>query len=195
MKLFIDSGNIADIQKPWPARIPSPVPGSTLRHGVRHTLPVDKVRHVGEVVATVVAESRALAEDAAELVEVDYEPLDPVVDPRGAPREADHEATARVGSEPGLDRGHGAEGLQNLAGLSRPRPTPAHLGQGSIGENRSGQHRLLRRGIRIGQQHLGARPGRHRQPGADRHRIAKSGRRFQRCHADPRCALAAACPA
>jgi carbon-monoxide dehydrogenase large subunit len=32
-------------------------------------------RHVGEIVAMVVAESRALAEDAAELVEVDYEPL------------------------------------------------------------------------------------------------------------------------
>src|SRR4029450_2072023 len=45
---------------------------------VRHTLPVTKVRHVGEVVAAVVAESRALAEDARDLVEVDYEPL-PVV--------------------------------------------------------------------------------------------------------------------
>ena len=39
------------------------------------------VRYVGEPVAAVVAESRALAEDAAEGIEVDYEPLDAVVDP------------------------------------------------------------------------------------------------------------------
>jgi carbon-monoxide dehydrogenase large subunit len=40
----------------------------------------DVVRHVGEIVAMVVADSRALAEDAAELVEVDYDPLPTVVD-------------------------------------------------------------------------------------------------------------------
>jgi carbon-monoxide dehydrogenase large subunit len=40
----------------------------------------DVVRHVGEIVAMVVADSRALAEDAAELVEVDYEPLAVVTD-------------------------------------------------------------------------------------------------------------------
>jgi carbon-monoxide dehydrogenase large subunit len=45
----------------------------------------DEVRYVGQIVAAVVAGSRAEAEDAAELVEVDYEPLDVVVDPRAAP--------------------------------------------------------------------------------------------------------------
>jgi len=39
---------------------------------------VDRVRYVGRIVAAVAAETRALAEDAAELVEVDYEPLDVV---------------------------------------------------------------------------------------------------------------------
>ena len=39
---------------------------------------VDKVRYVGEPVAVVVAEDRYLAEDALELVKVDYEPLAPV---------------------------------------------------------------------------------------------------------------------
>lgn len=39
------------------------------------------VRYVGEPVAAVVAVSRAQAEDAALLVEVDYEPLEPVTDP------------------------------------------------------------------------------------------------------------------
>lgn len=44
----------------------------------------DRVRFVGEPVAAVVAVSRAVAEDAAELVDVDVEPLDPVVDTRHA---------------------------------------------------------------------------------------------------------------
>ena len=46
----------------------------------RPWLATDKVRFVGEPVATVVAETRAQAVDAAELVVVDYEPLGAVVD-------------------------------------------------------------------------------------------------------------------
>ncbi|HEV7689060.1 MAG TPA: molybdopterin cofactor-binding domain-containing protein, partial [Acidimicrobiia bacterium] len=38
-------------------------------------LAVDRVRHVGDPVAIVVADSRRLAEDACELIEVDYQPL------------------------------------------------------------------------------------------------------------------------
>jgi carbon-monoxide dehydrogenase large subunit len=45
----------------------------------------DEARYAGQAVALVLAPSRALAEDAAELVAVDYEPLDPVVDPHAAP--------------------------------------------------------------------------------------------------------------
>jgi carbon-monoxide dehydrogenase large subunit len=40
----------------------------------------DKARHQGDGVAVVVAETRAAAKDAAEAVDVDYEPLDAVVD-------------------------------------------------------------------------------------------------------------------
>jgi aerobic carbon-monoxide dehydrogenase large subunit len=40
----------------------------------------DKARHAGDPVAVIVAESRALAADALEAVEVDYDPLDPVLD-------------------------------------------------------------------------------------------------------------------
>jgi carbon-monoxide dehydrogenase large subunit len=43
-------------------------------------LVADKVRYVGDNVAFVVAETRAQARDAAELVEVDYEPLEAVAD-------------------------------------------------------------------------------------------------------------------
>ena len=51
-------------------------------------LPADRVRHVGEAVVMVVAETLAAAQDAAELVSVDYEPLPAVVDAARA-READ----------------------------------------------------------------------------------------------------------
>ncbi len=50
----------------------------------RPPLAVDKVRFVGEPVAVVVAQTRAQAVDAAELVEVDYEPLRAAVDPEAA---------------------------------------------------------------------------------------------------------------
>ncbi len=44
----------------------------------------DKVRHVGEAVAVVVAQDRYAAEDAAELVELDLDPLPAVLDPESA---------------------------------------------------------------------------------------------------------------
>jgi aerobic carbon-monoxide dehydrogenase large subunit len=52
----------------------------------RPVLAVERVRFVGELVAVVVAETRNLAEDAAELVEVEYEVLPAIVDPRAAAR-------------------------------------------------------------------------------------------------------------
>jgi carbon-monoxide dehydrogenase large subunit len=51
-----------------------------------HALAVDKVRFVGDPIAIVVAESRPVAEDACELISVDYEPLDPVPDMEHAQR-------------------------------------------------------------------------------------------------------------
>ena len=47
-------------------------------------LAVGRVRYVGEPVALVVAESRYVAEDAAELVAVDYAPLEALIDPQAA---------------------------------------------------------------------------------------------------------------
>jgi aerobic carbon-monoxide dehydrogenase large subunit len=46
----------------------------------------DKVRHVGEAIAIVVAESREMAQDAAELVTADFDELPAVVDPEAALR-------------------------------------------------------------------------------------------------------------
>ena len=50
----------------------------------RWPLAKERVRHVGEAVAVVIAETRTQAEDAAELVNVDYLPLDSIVRPEKA---------------------------------------------------------------------------------------------------------------
>ncbi len=56
-----------------------------------YPITADKVRHVGDYVAVVVAETAAIAQDAVDLIEVDYEALPVVVDARatldeGAPK-------------------------------------------------------------------------------------------------------------
>ena len=50
----------------------------------------DEARYAGQPVAAVLAESRALAEDGGELIEVDYEPLDHVLDARASDRTMTH---------------------------------------------------------------------------------------------------------
>ncbi|MER3456809.1 MAG: xanthine dehydrogenase [candidate division GAL15 bacterium] len=65
------------LREPLPKLIPHP---DLKHHKTQYALAPDKVRHVGEPVAFVVATSRYAAEDALELIEVDYEPLPAVVD-------------------------------------------------------------------------------------------------------------------
>ena len=67
-------GNISQL-RPFPGR-----GGAMLRIPQRPALARERVRHVGEPVALVIAESEAEALDAAELVSLDYEPLAAVVD-------------------------------------------------------------------------------------------------------------------
>jgi len=59
-------------------------PTGKVRQPVRPPLAKGKVRHAGEPVAIVLAADRYVARDAADLVEVSYEPLPPVVDPVAA---------------------------------------------------------------------------------------------------------------
>jgi carbon-monoxide dehydrogenase large subunit len=54
--------------------------GSPMKEPAHPPLVVDRVRHVGDQVAVVIAETKAQAKDAAELVEIDFEPLPAVVD-------------------------------------------------------------------------------------------------------------------
>ena len=51
---------------------------------VQYCIAVDRVRHVGEAVVAVVAETRYIAEDALDLIEVEYEDLPVMVDPLDA---------------------------------------------------------------------------------------------------------------
>jgi carbon-monoxide dehydrogenase large subunit len=71
----------ADLAGEWAGSLPCawPVTGDC-RIPQHRPLSADKARYAGDGVAVVVAESRALAKDAAELVEVDYEPLPAVTE-------------------------------------------------------------------------------------------------------------------
>ena len=69
--------------------------GSVIRGTTEHhVVAVDVTRYAGEPVAVVVARDRYLAEDAAELVDVDYEPLEAITDPLAA-AEAGHVTSDR----------------------------------------------------------------------------------------------------
>src|SRR5947208_1724612 len=70
--------------------LPLLIPHPNLTHGrTQRCLASERVRYAGEAIAFVIAESRYLAEDAAELVEVEYEPLPVVITPEAALR-AEH---------------------------------------------------------------------------------------------------------
>ncbi|MSW82557.1 MAG: carbon monoxide dehydrogenase, partial [Actinobacteria bacterium] len=56
----------------------------TLSYDTQAVLATDKVRFQGQEVAFVIAESRYIAKDAVELIDVDYEPLEPVMDAKRA---------------------------------------------------------------------------------------------------------------
>lgn len=73
----------------------APPPGGNLRD---YPLAVGKARFVGEPVAAVVARTRAIARDAADLVEVEYEPLSVVVDAEQAISESSPILHEEVGS-------------------------------------------------------------------------------------------------
>ena len=74
------AGDLGDFWQPGPLLVPPP-PVEQLEFHQRTQVPLakDKVRHAGEAVAMVVAESRYLAEDAVDDIFIDYEILDAVI--------------------------------------------------------------------------------------------------------------------
>ena len=73
--------DLGDYWQPGPLLVPPP-PIKDLVFNPRTQVPLakDKVRHAGEPIVVIVAESRYIAEDAAQLISVEYEPLKAVVD-------------------------------------------------------------------------------------------------------------------
>src|SRR5687767_6337022 len=73
--------DLGDYWRPGPLLVPPP-PIKDIVFNERTQVPLakDKVRHVGEPVALVIAETRYLAEDAAGDIVVDYDPMPAVVD-------------------------------------------------------------------------------------------------------------------
>jgi carbon-monoxide dehydrogenase large subunit len=71
----------AELRDDWKAPMPCAWPVTPDMKSPEHfPLAVEEACYQGDGVAVVLAESRALAKDAAELVEIDYEPLDAAVD-------------------------------------------------------------------------------------------------------------------
>jgi carbon-monoxide dehydrogenase large subunit len=65
----------------------APLPSFGAGPIVQDVIATETVRHYGETVAAVIAESRYVAEDACDLIEVEYEELEPVLDPIEAQKE------------------------------------------------------------------------------------------------------------
>jgi carbon-monoxide dehydrogenase large subunit len=75
------AADLGDYWRPGPLLVPPPpIPDLVFHQCTQVPLVRDKVRHVGEPIAMIVAESRYVAEDAMEDVLVDIEPLEAVVD-------------------------------------------------------------------------------------------------------------------
>jgi len=81
----LDAISFADLG-PNPTKLPMLVPHRALHPQMPYPLAADRVRHVGEPVAAVVAENAYLAEDALDLIEVEYEELPALVDCEAALR-------------------------------------------------------------------------------------------------------------
>lgn len=69
-----------------PMLVPSIIPnlGGELQIPTVYPLAIDKVQWVGDPVVAVIAESKYIAEDAAQLVEIEYEPLPALTNPEEA---------------------------------------------------------------------------------------------------------------
>ncbi|MBI4464023.1 MAG: xanthine dehydrogenase family protein molybdopterin-binding subunit, partial [Acidobacteria bacterium] len=74
-------GVLAVLTGPEAARVTNPVaPRAITKPAKQYIMASEKVRYVGEPIVAIVAEDRYLAEDALEQIEVEYEPLPPVVE-------------------------------------------------------------------------------------------------------------------
>ena len=117
--------------------LPSP---SYRQHSDRPVLAFEEVSYVGEPVAVVVARSRHIAEDAAAIVDVDYEALPAISDCKKALE--DGSPTARAGAPHNLM----AEFLQEYGDVDAAFSNSPHVFKESLLVHRGGSHSIECRG-------------------------------------------------
>ncbi len=125
----ITARELAGRVKPFPITAP---PGVEVVDDPHPILAEDEVRYVGQPVAAVIAESPERAKDAAELIEVDYEPRDPVLDPRQSEVELTSWSTAK-GDVTGAFAG-AAQVVRGVYGLPRLVAAPIEP-RGAVAEH------------------------------------------------------------
>ena len=115
--------------------------GPDVPEAPRPPLADGEVRFVGDPVALVVAESRYAAEDGADLVVVDYEPLPAVVDyasAEGAEASVHEQTPGNVVGQIGRTAGARAGGGPRVGAVRRDRDLPsAHVRAGADGDARA----------------------------------------------------------
>jgi len=139
---------------PLPCLVSLPGKGGTKQVNPPHpALPTDRVRHVGEAVAMVVAETATQARDAAEAVEVEWDALPAIVDLKaaiepGAPQiwpEAPHNTALdwEIGDKAGVEAGFARAAHVTRLTLSNNRIVAAPMEtRGAVGEFDAGTGRF-----------------------------------------------------
>ncbi|MCW2899937.1 MAG: Dehydrogenase [Streptosporangiaceae bacterium] len=128
--------NLAPINRHFPVHLPH----KSLRETIQTALPTDRVRYVGEPVAVVVAESRYLAEDAAERVDVDYRPL-------AGSGHLQVSLGMDTAIHPGIDDNIAAHFTQHTGDVETALRTAAHVLRETFSINRGGGHSMEGRAV------------------------------------------------
>ena len=136
--LVLTAAELGALNQPTPLLIPHP----ELTHPrTPQPLAVDEVRYAGELVALVVADDRYLADDAARLIDVDYEPLPAVVELEAAGAEG----SPRV--HPDVPGNRAAQVVQRVGDPDAAFARAAHVFRERLAIERSCGSPLETRGI------------------------------------------------
>ena len=107
--------------------------------GIRDVLAVEQVSYVGDPVAIVIADDRYIAEDALELIDIDYDPLDPVT--------SIDDAKVKEPAIPGKDSNIAAELKIPLPGAAEAFEAAAKVVTGRVAQGRIAPSPMETRGI------------------------------------------------
>ena len=129
---------VPDPTQPMTQLYPAPVIHQDI---TQHPLATDEVCYVGQTVAVVAADSRAIAEDALALIAIDYEPLPAVVDCRDAL--ADGAPLAHADTETNL----GGQLRSAFGDIDAAFANADHVFSAKFMQHRGGCHAMETRGV------------------------------------------------